>query len=85
MNRRLVDPICRWCFAPTESAAENLRSEHVPSERIFVTGNTAIDALMMAVEKLKVSGFQGSKVSKGFWFLVSGSWFLVTRMAALKP
>jgi UDP-N-acetylglucosamine 2-epimerase (non-hydrolysing) len=45
MNRRLVDPISRWCFAPTERAAENLRSERIPEERIFVTGNTVIDAL----------------------------------------
>ena len=48
MNRRLVDPISRWCFAPTERAAENLRSERIPEERIFVTGNTVIDALSLA-------------------------------------
>jgi UDP-N-acetylglucosamine 2-epimerase (non-hydrolysing) len=51
MNRRLVDPLCRWCFAPTENAAANLRSEHIPDERIFVTGNTAIGALQMAVKR----------------------------------
>ena len=50
MNRRLVDPICRWCFAPTEGAAENLRNEHVPENNIFVTGNTVIDALLLARE-----------------------------------
>ena len=50
MNRRLVDPICRWCFAPTESAADNLRSERIPEESIFVTGNTVIDALLIARE-----------------------------------
>lgn len=50
MNRRLVDPICRWCFAPTESAAENLRNECVPEGNIFITGNTVIDALLMARE-----------------------------------
>jgi UDP-N-acetylglucosamine 2-epimerase (non-hydrolysing) len=48
MNRRLVDPISRWCFAPTESAAENLRSERIPEQRVFVTGNTVIDALLLA-------------------------------------
>ena len=50
MNRRLVDPICKWCFAPTDSAAKNLRAEHISDEHIFVTGNTGIDALMLAVE-----------------------------------
>ena len=48
MTRRLVDPISRWCFAPTESAADNLRRERIPEENIFVTGNTVIDALFMA-------------------------------------
>lgn len=48
MNRRLVDPICRWCFAPTSGAAENLRSEQIPQDNIFVTGNTVVDALMIA-------------------------------------
>ena len=48
MNRRLVDPICRWCFAPTASAAENLRGERIAGENIHVTGNTVVDALWMA-------------------------------------
>ncbi len=48
MNRRLTDPLCRWCFAPTERAADNLRSEHIDEDSIFVTGNTAIDALLLA-------------------------------------
>jgi UDP-N-acetylglucosamine 2-epimerase (non-hydrolysing) len=48
MNRRLVDPICRWCFAPTARAAANLRSEGIPESHIQVTGNTVIDALLMA-------------------------------------
>lgn len=48
MNRRLVDPISRWCFAPTSRAAENLRAERIPTEHVFVTGNTVIDALLRA-------------------------------------
>lgn len=53
MNRRLVDPICHWCFAPTEGAAENLRCERIPEENIFVTGNTVVDALMMTREIIR--------------------------------
>ena len=53
MNRRVIDPLCEWCFAPTEGARDNLLSERVSKERIFVTGNTVIDALMMATEKVK--------------------------------
>lgn len=48
MNRRLVDPISRWCFAPTSGAAENLRAERIPAENVFMTGNTVIDALLRA-------------------------------------
>lgn len=44
-NRRAVDAMSDFAFAPTEQARENLRAERVPDERILVTGNTAIDAL----------------------------------------
>jgi UDP-N-acetylglucosamine 2-epimerase len=52
MNRRLTDPISRWCFAPTTRAAENLRAEGIPGKNIFVTGNTAVDALLLAREMI---------------------------------
>jgi len=48
MNRRLVAPIAEIHFAPTPTARENLLRENIPGERIFVTGNTAIDALLLA-------------------------------------
>jgi UDP-N-acetylglucosamine 2-epimerase (hydrolysing) len=53
MNRRLVDPISRWCFAPTERAAANLRAERIPQENIIVTGNTVIDALLRARDMVR--------------------------------
>jgi len=46
MNRRLADPISRWCFAPTTLSRDNLLAERIPSERVHVTGNTVIDALL---------------------------------------
>lgn len=52
MNRRLVDPIARWCFAPTEWSASNLQSERIPFDRIHVTGNTVVDALLWVRDKL---------------------------------
>jgi UDP-N-acetylglucosamine 2-epimerase (non-hydrolysing) len=45
MNRRLTTVLSDLHFAPTERAAENLRREGVPSERVFLTGNTVVDAL----------------------------------------
>ena len=53
MNRRLVDPLCQWCFAPTQGAARNLKAERIPPERIFVTGNTALDALRIALARIR--------------------------------
>ncbi len=47
MNRRLIAPMARWCFAPMPSARQNLLAEHIPDARIFVTGNTVIDALLI--------------------------------------
>ncbi len=53
MNRRLTDPLCRWCFAPTARAAGNLRAERIPEENIFVVGNTVVDALLLAIGKVR--------------------------------
>jgi UDP-N-acetylglucosamine 2-epimerase (non-hydrolysing) len=46
MNRVLVGRLAALHFAPTDSAAENLRREGVDPEDIFVTGNTGIDAVL---------------------------------------
>ena len=50
MNRQLSDRICDYCFAPTELSKNNLLSEKIDTSKIFVTGNTVIDALLMAVD-----------------------------------
>src|SRR5207244_648955 len=46
MNRRLTGAIAAFHFAPTEQARANLLRENVPTDRIWVTGNTGIDALL---------------------------------------
>ncbi len=51
MNRRITDVLADYYFAPTEVNRENLLKESVPPERIFVTGNTVIDALLWAVKQ----------------------------------
>jgi len=52
MNRQLTGRIATYHFAPTKLAQENLLREGIPSEKIFVTGNTVIDALNMALGKI---------------------------------
>lgn len=48
-NRQAVDVISHWYFAPTETSRQNLLDEAKPDGRIFVTGNTGIDALRTTV------------------------------------
>lgn len=55
-NRRLLDVFSDYLFAPTEDAANNLRKEGCKQEAVFVTGNTGIDALFMAVDILQKGG-----------------------------
>jgi UDP-N-acetylglucosamine 2-epimerase (non-hydrolysing) len=48
MNRQLTDRLCEYCFAPTITSKNNLLQEKIDA-KIIVTGNTVIDALLMAV------------------------------------
>jgi UDP-N-acetylglucosamine 2-epimerase (non-hydrolysing) len=50
-NRRLTSPLVALYFAPTETARQALLAEHIADDRIFVTGNTVIDALFMEVRR----------------------------------
>lgn len=50
MNRRLTDVLADLYFAPTEGSSTNLLVEGVSPEKIFVTGNTVIDALQYTVK-----------------------------------
>lgn len=51
MNRQMVDRMTDMYFAPTEVSRKNLLQENIPEEKIYVTGNTAIDALKTTVKE----------------------------------
>jgi UDP-N-acetylglucosamine 2-epimerase (non-hydrolysing) len=51
MNRQLTGVIADLHFSPTSKSADNLIQENKPSDRIFITGNTAIDALKTTVKE----------------------------------
>ncbi|MFF2586725.1 non-hydrolyzing UDP-N-acetylglucosamine 2-epimerase [Peribacillus butanolivorans] len=51
MNRQLTGVLADLHFAPTKKSAENLLQEDKKEEAIFITGNTAIDALKTTVLK----------------------------------
>ncbi len=50
MNRHLTGVLADLHFAPTSTARANLLAENIPAERIAVTGNTVIDALLATVD-----------------------------------
>ena len=52
MNRQLTGVIADIHFAPTEKARQNLMNTNVPADRVVVTGNTVIDALLYTVNLL---------------------------------
>jgi UDP-N-acetylglucosamine 2-epimerase (non-hydrolysing) len=61
MNRVLTGRLSTLHFAPTEGAADNLLREGVPVERISVTGNTGIDAVLQVRDKLESGALASSK------------------------
>lgn len=52
-NRQLTTQITEYHFAPTQTSCDNLLRENVKSANIIVTGNTVIDALFLALDKIK--------------------------------
>ena len=50
-NRKLTGIMTNFHFAPTEESRNNLLREGYPSEKIFITGNTVIDALQYAIKE----------------------------------
>lgn len=51
INRRLVDVVADYFFAPTENSVKNLKQEGYSRENIYITGQTAIDASIMAYKE----------------------------------
>jgi UDP-N-acetylglucosamine 2-epimerase (non-hydrolysing) len=53
INRLLTTRLTDMHFAPTDWARDNLLREAVSADRVYVTGNTVIDALQMAMERVR--------------------------------
>ncbi|MBQ9012805.1 MAG: UDP-N-acetylglucosamine 2-epimerase (non-hydrolyzing) [Bacilli bacterium] len=51
MNRQMVDCMTDMCFAPTELSKNNLLKQNIDKSKIYVTGNTVIDAMKTTVDK----------------------------------
>lgn len=72
MNRRLCDTLSDLYFAPTPSAAENLKRENHPDENIIITGNTVIDALLDVTARLRRDDVLQAELAEKFSFLDAG-------------
>lgn len=77
-NRRLVDLVAERLYAPTPRSRDNLLAEGVASERIIVTGNTVIDALLDAVERVGPGTAARAELDARFDYLDDRPMILVT-------
>ncbi len=55
MNRMLIDRLADFTFAPTRRAKENLLKEGICEKKIFITGNTVVDAMKIIRERFNLS------------------------------
>jgi UDP-N-acetylglucosamine 2-epimerase (non-hydrolysing) len=67
-NRKLTSAITDIHFPPTERSRDNLLAENIDADRIEITGNTVIDALLTAVEQVR-TGDQRAVFDEQFDFI----------------
>ncbi|TCT36327.1 UDP-N-acetylglucosamine 2-epimerase [Martelella mediterranea] len=68
MNRRVIDTVASFHFAPTATSAENLSNEKLGGT-ILVTGNTVIDALHETVRKIRTNADLKAELTRRFSFI----------------
>ncbi|MCK5425301.1 MAG: UDP-N-acetylglucosamine 2-epimerase (non-hydrolyzing) [Emcibacter sp.] len=54
--RQNISKLAQWHFCPTDKARQNLLSEDIAEENIFVTGNTSVDTVLRTYESSKSNG-----------------------------
>src|SRR5690606_38689793 len=69
-NRKVAGVLCDLHFAPTERNRQNLLREGVVAERIHVTGNTVVDALLSVAARLKSDVSLAQECHRRFAYLV---------------
>jgi len=73
INRIIADHISDYLYAPTETTRQNLLKEGIPDEKIFVTGNTVVDAVYQNLEisKKHMDVLSQLNISPKEYFLVT--------------
>lgn len=69
MNRSVIDVVGRWLFAPTPQARQALLDERIDGSRVAVTGNTVIDALLMASDLIEGDAERQNAIASDFTYL----------------
>jgi UDP-N-acetylglucosamine 2-epimerase (non-hydrolysing) len=69
INRTVTGSVADLHFAPTEAARVNLLRQGVVDSRIFITGNTVVDALLDVAERLRQDEAVRSRFDRDFNFL----------------
>ncbi|NEW59818.1 UDP-N-acetylglucosamine 2-epimerase (non-hydrolyzing) [Sulfurovum sp. bin170] len=65
-NRQIVGVLANYHFAPTITSQKNLLRENKESKNIIVTGNTVIDALFLALDKIEKNSQLKEKIESNF-------------------
>lgn len=61
-NRQITGVLANYHFAPTQTSKENLLKENKDEKSIIVTGNTVIDALFLALDKIEQNNELKNKI-----------------------
>ncbi|MDB0573797.1 UDP-N-acetylglucosamine 2-epimerase (non-hydrolyzing) [Ralstonia solanacearum] len=72
LNRRVTDAIAAWHFAPTAESRQNLLDEGIEPERVTLTGNTVIDALLAVKYRLDSDPALTAEIAAAYPFLHPG-------------
>jgi UDP-N-acetylglucosamine 2-epimerase (non-hydrolysing) len=68
-NRRVTGALAALHFAPTETSRASLLRENISGDRIIVTGNTVVDALLQVVARIKADPALERELAGQFGFL----------------
>jgi UDP-N-acetylglucosamine 2-epimerase (non-hydrolysing) len=74
LNRQLISRIATIHFAPTQGCFDNLIREGVDPKKVYVTGNTVIDALHLNLSNIKENKTQEAKITCYFREVLGNEW-----------
>ncbi|MDD0824222.1 UDP-N-acetylglucosamine 2-epimerase (non-hydrolyzing) [Mannheimia sp. AT1] len=77
-NRKLTGALAKYHFAPTQSTQANLLAEGIKTEDIYITGNTVVDALFLACQKIDKNAELLDRLQKQFNYIEGKKVVLIT-------